>query len=88
MRVTDSISIDDSELDEDWSDEDLEEPLDLFGGQNGELAADGAITADGAATEVDLLEEAPPQTAEEATEVEVSGNGAEQQAEAPEEEPL
>ena len=32
----------DSELDEDWSDEDLEEPLDLFGGQNGELAADGA----------------------------------------------
>ena len=24
----------DSELDEDWSDEDLEEPLDLFGGQN------------------------------------------------------
>jgi DNA-directed RNA polymerase subunit beta' len=85
----------DNDLDEDWSDEDLEEePLDLFGGQNGDLAADGAtaadgaITADGATTEVDLLEETPAETAEDVTEVEASGNGAAQQAEAPEEEPL
>ena len=83
----------DTDLDEDWSDEDLEEePIDLFGGQNGELAAnggttvDGATAVDGATSAADLLEEEPPGTADEAVDAEASGDGVGPQTESPEEE--
>jgi DNA-directed RNA polymerase subunit beta' len=85
----------DTDLDEDWSDDDLEEePLDLFGGQNGELAANGGTAVDGgtaagsATSAADLLEEEPPEIAEEPAEADASGNGLGPQAETSEEEPL
>ena len=85
----------DFDLDEDWSDEDLEEePVDLFAAKDGDFATDGgsagngASAVDGATSEVDLVAEQTPETAEEATETEVSGDGAGPQTEASQEEPL
>ncbi len=67
----------------DFEDEDLEENgLDALAGEDEELAGNGALP------EVDLLEESPPATAEEASELEASGNGAQPQPQATDEEPL
>src|SRR5213594_3080693 len=67
----------------DFEDEDLEENgLDGLAGEDEELAGNGALP------EVDLLEESPPATAEEASELEASGNGAQPQPQATDEEPL
>ncbi|HLC28934.1 MAG TPA: DNA-directed RNA polymerase subunit beta', partial [Dehalococcoidia bacterium] len=72
-----------SDLDEDWSEDDFdEEPLDTLGAENGDLGENGA------AVEVQLLEQSPPTTAEEVTEPEAGENGAGPQSEPPDEEPL
>jgi len=69
--------------DEEFEDEDLEENgLEAVGGENEEFAGNGA------APEVEFLEESPPVTAEEASEADAGANGAEPQRQTTEEEPL
>ncbi|HEV8574274.1 MAG TPA: hypothetical protein VGR43_06140, partial [Dehalococcoidia bacterium] len=93
MRVTEMILppgfSDDSELrdefediDEDWNDDDFEdEPLDI-------ATEEDDFPDNGAASEVALLEETPPATAEEVMEPDSGGNGARPLPDPSEEEPL